>query len=205
MSDKNYRMSFSTGGLFQRESLQLADLYMSLHDWQAVSYKVIQDNLLQARTAASLKRVLREVVFRLQTLSEDELSALLAGDHQEQGFLLWLAVCRSYPFIAEFSTTVLRERYLSRLVNLEPEDFEAFFHRQSEWHPELEKIRPSTRGKLRQVLFRMLREAGLLTADNQINPAILSPAFVARLTAADRKQELTYYPIFDADLKRLMS
>ncbi|MBN2705432.1 MAG: DUF1819 family protein [Deltaproteobacteria bacterium] len=205
MSELKYRMSFTTGGLFLRESPQMVGLYLECQSWPAACAKVLQQNLFQARTTSTLKRVLREVVFRLQTFSESELEALLAGDHQDQGYLLWLAVCRSYRFVAEFSVEVLRERYLSRLGNIEPEDFEAFFHHKSEWHPELEKIRLSTRKKLRQVLFRMLREADLLSADSQINPALLSPKFVNILVSARRTEELMYFPIFDADFKRLMS
>ncbi|XGA79852.1 DUF1819 family protein [Halomonas sp. CH40] len=53
-------------------------------------------------------------------------------------------------------------------LSLSFEDFGAFYNRhnrQSEWHDELDNASASTRDKLRQVLFRMLWEAGLLAWD----------------------------------------
>jgi hypothetical protein len=40
---------------------------------------------------------------------------------------------------------------------------------------ELEEITPATQSKLRQVLFKILREADLLAANNIINAALLNP------------------------------
>ena len=113
MSKDRYIMSFSTGGLFHHESVKLAALYLDLGDWSSVRDKVIAENLLQTRTLNTLKRVCREVVSRLRTLSSCELEFLIDGSHQEQAYLLWLAICRRYRFIADFAIEVLRERYLS--------------------------------------------------------------------------------------------
>ena len=163
MSRNKYSMSFTVGGLFRGESLRLAALYLDRGNWKVCRDKVIADNLLQARTLNSLKRIYREVSSRLQTLNRDELETLVESSRQDQGYLLWLAVCRRYRFIAEFAVEVLRERYLSLKSDLAYEEFDSFFNRKSEWHLELDQITPATRNKLRQVLYRILREADLLT------------------------------------------
>lgn len=41
-----------------------------------------------------------------------------------------------------------------------------FFYDKAEWDPEVERIAESTRDKQRQVVFKILREAELLTSDN---------------------------------------
>ncbi len=202
MSDDRYTMSFTTGSLFHRESARLATLYRNLGDWNSVRNKVIAENLLQTRTLNTLKRVSYEVISRLKTLSSDELEFLVAGNHQEQACILWLAVCRRYRFIADFAVEVLRERYITLKTDLSHEDFDSFFNRKSEWHPELDEIRPATRGKLRQVLFRILREAGLLTTNNMINAAMLSPGLLDMITKGSRRDVL-YFPVFESDLKRM--
>ncbi len=69
MSDERYRMSFTTGGLYHRESVKLDAIYLDLRDWTFVRNRVIANNLLQTRTLSSLKRVCREVLSRLATLS----------------------------------------------------------------------------------------------------------------------------------------
>mgnify|MGYP001592165362 FL=1 len=193
-------MSFTTGSLFHRESVKLAALYLELGDWNAVRDKVISNNLLQTRTLNTLKRVCREVISRLKTLSIEELVLLVEANPQEQGYLLWLATCRRYRFIADFAIEVLRERYITLKTDVNHEDFDSFFNRKSEWHAELDVIQPTTRNKLRQVLFRMLREAGLLASNNIINAAILSPRLLNAITHNNRRDVL-FLPVFESDLK----
>lgn len=200
MSNDRYSMSFTTGTLFHRESVKLAALYLDLGDWRSVRDKVIAENLLQTRTRNTLKRVCREVVSRLRTLTQGELEFLVEASHQEQAYLLWLAVCRRYRFIADFAVEVLRERYITLKTDLTHADFDSFFNRKSEWHAELEEISPATRSKLRQVLFKILREADLLRADNVIHSTMLSPRLL-NMIAQDSRRDILYFPVFESDLK----
>ena len=200
MSNHRYSMSFTTGGLFHRESVELASLYIDLGDWNSVRDKVVAENLLQTRTLSTLKRVCREVISRLQTLSSGELEFLVEASHQEQAYLLWLTVCRRYRFIGEFAVEVLRERYITLKSDLTHEDFDSFFNRKSEWHLELDKITPATRGKLRQVLFKILREADLLTANCMIHAAMLTPRLLDLIHQGSHRDVL-HFPVFESDLK----
>lgn len=195
-----YSMSFTTGALFHRESVKVASLYLNLLDWDSTRDKVIAENLLQARTFNTLKRVCREVTSRLKKLSQDEIALLVDGCHQEQAYLLWVAICRRYRFIAEFSTELLRERYITLKTDLTYDDFDSFFNQKAEWHPELDEISPKTRDKLRQVLFKMLREADLLLANNMINAAMLSPRLLD-LFRCESNRDASYFPVFEAELK----
>ena len=200
MSNDRYSMSFTTGSLFHRESVKLAMLYLDLADWNSVRDKVVSQNLLQTRTLNTLKRVCREVISRLRTLSPGELEFLVEGSHQEQAYLLWLAICRRYRFIAEFAVETLRERYITLKSDLTHTDFDSFFNRKSEWHLELDEITPATRGKLRQVLFKMLREADLLKANNVIHAAMLSPKLLDLIHQCSRK-DVFYFPVFESDVR----
>ncbi|MGX7950690.1 DUF1819 family protein [Oleidesulfovibrio alaskensis] len=200
MSSNKYCMSFTTGGLFIRESLDLARMYLSFRDWDSVRDKAIEDNWLQVRTLSSRKRLFREISARLKTFSNAEIEFFIDSNPQDQAYLLWVAVCRRYTFIADFSVEVLRERYITLKSDLTYEDFDYFFNRKSEWHLELDEITSSTRNKLRQVLFKMLREADLLTANNMIHAAMLSPRLLELILQGSRS-EVLYFPIFESDLK----
>jgi len=176
-------------------------MYLDLGNWNAVRDKVITNNLLQTRTLNTLQRVCREVISRLRIMSQSELEFLVEANHQEQAYLLWLAACRRYRFIADFAVEVLRERYITLKSDLTYEDFDSFFNRKSEWHSELDNISSATRGKLRQVLFKMLRDADLLTANNMIHAAMLSPRMLELLNQGNR-MEVLYLPVFESELKR---
>ena len=141
MKPERYSMSFTTGSLFHRESVELAALFLDQGEWNAVRDKVLSGNLLQARTLNTLKRVCSEIISRLKTLGPREIELLSHGSAQEQGYLLWIAVCRRYKFIADFAIEVIRERYISLKIDLHYEDYDSFFNRKSEWHPELDEIK----------------------------------------------------------------
>lgn len=199
MSLQKYSMAFSTGGLFHAESVKLSKLYLEIGDWNKVRNYAIETNVLQTRTATTLKRVYREVFSRLETLHVEELEFLVQADAINQGYLIWMSICRRYPFIAEFATDVLRERYLSLKTDLHYEEFDSFFNRKSQWHPEIDQITTLTRNKLRQVLFKMLREAGLLTTDNVIIPAMISSKLLD-LIRRNNHEEILYFPVFERNL-----
>jgi len=200
MKSERYSMSFTTGSLFHRESVELAVLFLDQGDWNAVRDQVLSGNLLQARTLNTLKRVCREIISRLKTLGPPEIKLLIHGGAQEQGYLLWIAVCRRYKFIADFAVEVIRERYISLKMDLHYEDFDSFFNRKSEWHPELDEIQPATRNKLRQVLFKILREADLLTADNSIHAVMLSSRLLEVIPRGSH-QDILVFPAFESDLR----
>lgn len=203
MSNNRYSMSFTTGSLFHRESAKMAVLYLKLGDWNLVRDKIIAENLLQARTLNTLKRVCREIISRLRTLSPGELDFFVEGNHQEQGYFLWIAVCRRYRFIADFAVEVLRERHITLKADLTHKDFDVFFNQKSDWHSELDGISPTTRSKLRQILFRILRETDLLTANNTINAAMLSQRLLEVITQ-NSNRDVLYFPIFESDIKGML-
>lgn len=200
MNSIPYSMSFTTGGLFYHESVKLAALYLEHRDWNIVRDRVLTENLLQARTINTSKRICREVISRLKSLTPSELDLLVQIIPQEQGYLLWLAVCRQYRFIAEFALEVIRERYITLKTDLKNEDFDSFFNKKSEWHAELDGIKPSSRIKLRQVLFKILREAGLLSSKNTIISAIFSKILLEVISQGN-KRDLLFFPAFESELK----
>ncbi len=193
---KTYSLSFTTGDLLSRESLKIANLFLDIRDWNLVREKVVANNLLQAKTLRTTKRICGEVCSRLKMLSQNELELLTETNIQEQGYLLWLAICRRYKFIADFAVEVLRERYLSLKNSLNYEDFNFFFSKKLEYHQELAKVSQRTMDKSRQVLFRMMRQAGLLTTDNEINVALLSPRFLNEL-ADNTPPDILVFPYFE--------
>ena len=168
-------MSFTAGALLQSESVTIAKLYLELGSWNEVKDKAISNNVLQSRAVSTLKRVSYEVVSRLRTLTSEELILLVNSSHKDQAYLIWMAVCRHHKFIADFAIEVLRERFITFKPDLQYSDFDVFFNRKCDWHSELDGLSISTKKKLRQVLFKMLREADFLDGKNNIQATILSP------------------------------
>jgi hypothetical protein len=121
------------------------------------------------------------------------------GTHAEQNYLLWLAICKRYRFIYLFATEVLHERFLSLQMSLDYSDYDAFFNRMADWHPEVERIAPSTRKKQRQIVFKMMQQADLITEDRQILPALLTPRLVT-VIQSDAPAYLAAFPVSPRDI-----
>jgi hypothetical protein len=189
----HYKMSFSSGGLFINESVAVARGRRGSETWSETLDRALVDGAVMLPKRASNQRTLREIVNRLQCLSDEEVAFLIEGDRVEQGSLLWLAACRAYRFVGEFAIEVVRERHLSYQHELLMDEFDIFFNSKAEWNDGLAALTDSTRLKLRQVLYRMMREAGLLSKGNRILPALLS-ARLASLIALNDTHELMYFP-----------
>jgi hypothetical protein len=196
-----YRLSFTTGGLFLQEAPVVVDCYLNLRDWQKARDQVRHDNLLQVRTAAAATRISKEVTARLNQLDEVELQTLLESNIQDQAYLLWVAACRRYTFIRDFATEVLREHHLLLRRQLTFGDYDSFYNNKALWHSELDEIAPSTQHKLRQNLFRMMRESRLISEQHVIQAALLSP-HLAQLLARRGQHELLVFPAADNDIQR---
>jgi len=69
-------------------------------------------------------------------------------------------MCRTYLFVREFLLEVIQERYLSFRLDLPLETFDSFLDAKAEWDDGLTGLSQTTRMKLRQILFRIMREAG---------------------------------------------
>jgi hypothetical protein len=193
-------MSFTTGTLLHRESEVMTRLYCELGDWDAVREIVIAENRLQMRTLNASKRIFQEISSRLKWLTAPQLQLLLDGSYQEQNYLLWLAVCQRYRFIYDFAVEVIREKFLRLDFDLSYNDYDIFFNNKAEWHPEVERVADSTRKKQRQFIFKMLREAELLTADNRLLPVLLSPRLI-RVIQEDDPAHFAIFPTRDAAIK----
>lgn len=177
-----YKMSFAVGGLLLNESVEVARMHAPSETWDATLRRALEEGVTSLPKAASRRRTLREIVNRISTLEAEELYFLVEGaDRQDQQALLWLATCRAYRFVREFATEVIHERFLSFQLDLPLESFDILFAAKAEWDEGLAGISPMTRAKLRQVLFRMMREASVITDDNRILSAYVSPRLKAML------------------------
>ena len=106
MSDLEYNMSFTAGGLFYIESPDIAEIYFDCKDWKVVKQKTYDDNTIQSKTQASLKRFSREIISRLSLLNDEQLALLLTGNAQEKKALLWIAACKKHKFINDFAAKI---------------------------------------------------------------------------------------------------
>lgn len=198
-NDQPYKMSFAVGGLLLNESVEVAQLHKPSEAWDVTLRRALEGGVTSLPKTASRRRTLREIVNRISTLDDEELDYLVMGaDRKDQQALLWLATCRAYRFVREFATEVIHERYLSFQLDLPLESFDILFAAKAEWDEGLAGMSPTTRAKLRQVLFRMMRDASVISDDNRILSAYVSPRLKTML-AGKSPQDLAVFPGLSCD------
>lgn len=173
-ADQPYALSFTSGALLTREALIAASIYLRERDWATTRARIKDENLLQTRVAGSNTRILSVLIPRLQVLTDAELQIVADGTSTERGHLMWASACRRYALIGEFAEEVLRERFLTLAGNVTYEEFDSFYRGKAIWHDELDAITDTSYKKVRQVVFKMAVDAGLLTKQGLIQPTSLS-------------------------------
>ncbi len=191
-----YALSFTAGGLLSREAAVLAPTYAEQRDWGKVRDLAVKENLLQARAYRTGVRLVRETVNRLSELSDHEVEILADLTASERGHLMWSAACHRYDLIGEFAEEVLRERFLTLAGTVSHGDYDSFFRTKAMWHDELNEISDLTYKKLREVLFKMMVEAGLLNAHGGIEPSLLSARIAGFLTKRT-PSDIRFFPTRD--------
>ncbi len=189
-----YALSFTTGTLLSREAALLAPLFVQHRDWETVRRLALDSNVLQVRTHSTGIRLVRETVKRLSVLADDEVALVAEVTASERSHLMWAAACRRYELIGEFAEEVLRERFLLLAPTLGHQDFDSFVRSKALWHDEVAEIKDSTLRKLRSNVFRMLKEAALLSVGGRIMPVLLSERISVAL-GSHTPSDLRFFPI----------
>jgi hypothetical protein len=193
-ANQPYKMSFTSGGLFLNESIDLAASYLKTRKWTETIALAQAEGLTSLPKEKSKRRMLREITNRLETLSDKELQFLVKkADRQEQRLLLWLSVCRAYRLVREFAVEVVQDRYLAYQLELPIESFDLLFEQKAEWEDSLASTADATRVRLRQVAFKIMREAGIISEDRRIQSTYLSNPLQA-LVGANTSADLAVFP-----------
>lgn len=175
MATKLYKIGFARPALL-RETVLVAQCYRELQDWTQVKQRVKEMNLLQTRTERSSDIMYSEIYKRLSLLTSDQVELIADDDAQDVRQLVWIALCKQYPFIADFTLEVLADAHDRHRFEVTHDDYGYFFNAKADWNPELESVSDKTRSNARQALFQMMRQCELITETNQLIPQMLSSA-----------------------------
>ena len=201
--NEKFKFSMIDNLMFSLTS-EIISLYEEENNWLSVRKIAIEKNFAQKNAVSSRERYVVEVLARVKYLTETEISYFSnQANDSEQHLLLWVALCRSNRLAREFAIKLLRENYLNFKTEVSFDDFDAFYFDLSSSNAELENISLQMKNKMRGRIINSAKEAGLLTKDNFIQPVFLSKDF-CKCVAANSPNDLLYFPIYDADIKRLL-
>ena len=184
-----YRLSFGTGNAYINESNLILKKYLENKDWKETEKYIIENNILQTNTFSSAKRVFREISLRLKSLSNEEQEFFIRSNYVDQSILIWISICRTYKFIGDFSSMIISEKFSSYQIELDYNDFNYFYEQQKVFYEELNSLKDSTRKKLRQVFFKIMKDLNIISKIKKITPLLPSKEIkeISKSTKKDLK------------------
>jgi hypothetical protein len=149
-------------------------------------------------------RMLFEYNKRIAVLTDEQLDLLIDGSLSSQKQIAFLSICKCYDFIRDFTVEVVREKMLLFDYTLTEGEFITFLRRKTDIHPELEKITDKTTYKIKQVTFKILEQADIISdiRDKMIQPQLIEPE-VMNVIVNDNKEWLKVLLVSDADINNI--
>ena len=199
-----YNLSFIAASLRPELARIIAERYLITGDWNLTKTQILTTNALQCRSTSSAIRMERELRQRLSALTREQLVLIAQATAEDRTAIAWLSACKQIPFAFDFAAETLRDKLASQDPVLRHSDYETFFENKRVAHPELNDLAPSTKEKVRQILFRMLSEAGLVVpgeALGKIQRPVISPS-VFQSIAADTPELLAGFLVPDSEIPR---
>jgi hypothetical protein len=173
VKQKKYSFSFTGASASIVETLVIAEEYDRLRDWKAVRALLLEHNLLKKVKQATFKREFLEIKKRISLLTQDQLRLLVHGSLDDAKAIILVALVKTYIFLRDFIVEVIRTKYLLFENTLSDIDYLRFIETKSLSHNELTKITEATAKKVKQVIFKLLEQVGLITSVR--NGTILKP------------------------------
>jgi hypothetical protein len=196
-----YHLSFTAASLRPELARIVAECFLTIGDWAIVKERILSTNALQCRSVGSAIRLEAEMRRRLKTLTHAQIVLLAQATVEDRTAIAWLATCKRVRFAFEFAAEVLRDKLSAHDVVLRPSDYESYVENKCLPHPELAALKPTSKNKIRQVLLRMLVEAGFLAKRSALSiqrPA-LSPE-VLRVITADSPHWLAAFLVPESEI-----
>lgn len=201
--ESKYILSFTAASLRLNEMVKvaLAAQEDDITDLSIVKESGVVFGSVKNRTT---DREFREIRKRLEKLTSDQKDILIHGDLNSQKQIAFLAVCKHYAFIRDFTIEVIRDKVLVFDYQLHESDYNSFINSKISLHPELEMFSESTRKKAKQVMYRILEQAGIINnaVEKTLQPQILQQEVINALLKEDPLW-LKIFMMSDRDIKQL--
>lgn len=197
-----YSFSFTGASALPAETLVIAEEYVRFHDWEKVKHAILSKNLLNKTKQNTAERKFREIRKRLELLTNEQMNLLVNGSSDEVKAMILLSVIKKYALVKDFVIEVIRSKYLLYNNVINESDYNNFFNAKALTNMELNNITQKTSNKVKQVLFRMLEQIGLIQSAKDcviVKPFLSDDAIKAIVN--DDTSYLASYLCSDAEMR----
>jgi len=193
MTESTFKYEFSLTG----SSLRVNEMIL-------FATKYINEGLLEFKSdkGTTNKRMVSEFKKRIDNLTVNQQELLLNSNFSNQKQLAFLSACKTYSLLRDFVIEVVREKFLIMDYNLTETDYISFIRRKEINHDELANLTDQTQAKVKQVIFKILEQAGIINnvRDKEIQLQILG-ASTKKSIIEDNPEWLKVFLLSDMDIQ----
>ena len=193
MTESTFKYEFSLTG----SSLRVNEMIL-------FATKYINEGLLEFKSdkGTTNKRMVSEFKKRIDNLTVNQQELLLNSNFSNQKQLAFLSACKTYSLLRDFVIEVVREKFLIMDFNLTETDYISFIRRKEINHDELANLTDQTQAKVKQVIFKILEQAGIIdnVRDKEIQLQLLG-ASTKKSIIEDNPEWLKVFLLSDMDIQ----
>jgi len=160
-SKPEYQAKLTAGGLLFKECEKAIPF---LVEYGVDEAQELRDNpeYIGTNSVASRIRMVREILYRFNSLDKHVWGEYLHLDRKEKCLVLYMACLLTYPVLRDFHFKVVLKKWKELSDQVRLADFYRFLDESAVHHPEIDDWTDSTRTKMGTVSIRMLEEAGFI-------------------------------------------
>jgi hypothetical protein len=179
-----YNGEIVAGSLLVPESREIATLLLQGASEEEWYQAIIVHNVLQKRSPASAKRQASLIRKRLDLMTPEHWALVKDGNAEVSNQALLAAADKHSCLLGDFMSNVCRQHWLTFNRTLSDKDWREFLETCSQVDLAVGEWTATTTSKLRQVVFRILAEAGYVDSTRKLNlqPVSIVPEVRAYLT-----------------------
>lgn len=187
-----YTGDIVAGSLLLPESRKIAQLLLSGADDQTWQRSIVIENILQKRSPVAARRLARLIKKRLLTMTSELWEMVAEGTSEVATQAMFAATIKDSRLLGDCLLKTVHERWKMFEKRLSLVDLSNYFDTCSQIDPGILQWSEITRKKVRQVIIRILSEAGYLdnTKSLKLMPVIVHPEIAGYLRSHGEKYVL---------------
>ena len=162
ISKSTYKADITAGALKLPESRLVANLLLRQVDADGWRDAIITNNILQARSPATARRLTQLIRGRLETMGPDLWKLVRDGKGDVVTHALFAVAVKHSQLLGDFLDIVVAEQYRLFSKELTPIMWTDFLEGCRERDPDMPQWHESTQKRLRSSVFQMLAQAGYI-------------------------------------------
>lgn len=157
-----YNVGLTGESFLYNETKIMAKMILEGENVENLKKRNIKENLMQHKATGSLSRVNGPVFRRISVLDEKLLQEFIKPDLDTSKFILLYAIMKTDKLVFDFVNEVYKEKLILKKEYVYKYEFDKFYEEKILFSEKLKNASDSSKNKIKQVIFKILVDAGLL-------------------------------------------